>query len=140
MSASRRVTRPRTLISEQLNHSGVFSTAQMIYNGLLQKGKKVGIATVYRNLQSMADHQEVDTLHVQGETFYRLCKDQHHHHHVVCRKCGRAVELEIPGFEEWTEQRGRTLGFSDISHSLEIFGICAQCRHHPSSHTSVIAD
>ncbi|MFT8787918.1 Fur family transcriptional regulator [Bifidobacterium psychraerophilum] len=124
----RRVTRPRTLIVEELKHSDAFSTARMIYSGLQARGKKVGIATVYRNLQIMAGGKEVDTLQVHGETFYRLCRDHHHHHHLICRECGKAVELEIPGFEEWTRLRAESLGFSDVSHSLELFGLCAACR------------
>jgi Fur family ferric uptake transcriptional regulator len=46
----------------------------------------------------------------------------------VCRRCGRAVELEIPGLEQWVNSRAQSLGFSDVTHSIEIFGLCAQCR------------
>jgi Fur family ferric uptake transcriptional regulator len=135
MPTARRVTRPRTLITEELKRSDAFSTAQTIFTNLSKRGKRVGIATVYRNLQSMAEHHEVDTVQDHGETFYRLCKDRHHHHHLVCRQCGRAVELEIPGLESWIQTRAESLGFSEVSHSLEIFGICARCsRSHESAH------
>ncbi|WP_369344367.1 Fur family transcriptional regulator [Bifidobacterium aquikefiricola] len=140
MFASRRVTRPRVLIVEQLNRLDAFSTAQTVYTSLCARGKKVGIATIYRNLQAMAGRQELDTLHMDGETFYRLCKDRHHHHHLVCRKCGRTVEFEIPGFEEWTREGARSLGFSEVSHSLELFGVCKRCRLGATSNDSDASD
>lgn len=124
----KRVTRARVLIMKQLQEDDTFTTVQTVYNRLITKGRHVGIATVYRNLQIMAQDGELDSVRQHGEVFYRLCRDRHHHHHVVCRRCGRAVELEIPGLEQWVNSRAQSLGFSEITHSIEIFGLCAQCR------------
>jgi Fur family ferric uptake transcriptional regulator len=76
----------------------------------------------------MAERREVDTLHLHHESYYRLCRDHHHHHHLVCRKCGKVVEFEMPGFEKWTCSKAASLGFRDVSHSLELFGICDGCQ------------
>ncbi|MCI1798356.1 MAG: transcriptional repressor [Bifidobacterium tibiigranuli] len=128
MPTMQRVTRARMLIVKQLQEDDTFATAQTVYNRLFEKGRRVGIATVYRNLQIMAQDGELDSVRQNGEVYYRLCRDRHHHHHVVCRRCGRAVELEIPGLEQWVNSRAQSLGFSDVTHSIEIFGLCAQCR------------
>lgn len=122
-----RVTRARALIEKQLEEDDTFAAAQTVYNRLIARGPHVGVATVYRNLQSMAADGKVDSVSRNGEVFYRLCKD-HRHHHVICRHCGRAIEIEIPGLEQWVGNRAHSLGFSDVTHEIDVFGLCAQCR------------
>ncbi|HQF04002.1 MAG TPA: transcriptional repressor, partial [Phycicoccus sp.] len=49
-----------------------------------------------------------------------------HHHHLVCRECGRTVEVEgPPAFEAWSDQVSAEHGFRDVTHTLEIFGTCS---------------
>ena len=62
----------------------------------------------------------------RGEAVYRRCSD-HHHHHLVCRTCGRTVEVEGPAVERWAERVAAENGFSEISHTVEVFGTCARC-------------
>ena len=57
---------------------------------------------------------------------YRRCSDTHHHH-LVCRSCGATVEVEGPTVEKWTRSVAAAHGFSDVSHTLEIFGTCGSC-------------
>ncbi len=105
-----------------------FSSAQELHARLREAGETVGLATVYRTLTGMADTGEVDVLRTdEGEAVYRMCSSGHHHH-LVCHDCGRAVEIEGPAaVERWTDQVAAEHGFSDISHTLEIFGTCAYC-------------
>jgi Fur family ferric uptake transcriptional regulator len=116
------------MIERQLEEDDTFGTAQTIYERLRAKGRHLGTATVYRNLRSMAADGDVDSLREGGETYYRLCRNQHHHHHMVCRRCGKAVEIEIPGLERWISQESMALGFADPSHAVEIFGVCPECQ------------
>jgi len=104
-----------------------FRSAQQIHALLTQAGETVGLATVYRALQRMAEAGEVDTLRTEeGEVTYRRCSDTHHHH-LVCRSCGATVEIEGPTVERWTETVSREHGYVDVSHTLEIFGTCSSC-------------
>jgi Fur family transcriptional regulator, ferric uptake regulator len=57
---------------------------------------------------------------------YRRCSE-HHHHHLVCRACGATVEVQGRQVEAWAAEVARTHGFSDVSHTIEIFGICGLC-------------
>ena len=51
-----------------------------------------------------------------------------HHHHLVCRDCGRTVEISVPAsFESWSARVGADEGFTDLSHTVEIFGTCPTC-------------
>ena len=63
-------------------------------------GEGIGLTTVYRTLQTLADGGEVDVLRTgSGEAVYRRCATAHHHHHLVCRRCGATVEIEGPAVE-----------------------------------------
>ena len=85
-----------------------FTSAQDLHARLRERGQTVGLATVYRTLQSMADAGEVDVLRTDdGEAVYRACSHRHHHHHLVCRACGRTVEVEGPAVERWADRSRR---------------------------------
>jgi Fur family ferric uptake transcriptional regulator len=123
-----RSTRQRAAISKLLETLGEFRSAQELHDELRRRGQNIGLTTVYRTLQSMAAAGMVDTLRTDtGESVYRRCSE-HHHHHLVCRSCGSTIEVGGHEVEEWAEQVAAQHGFSDVSHTIEIFGTCADCR------------
>lgn len=122
-----RPTRQRRAVAAALGEFDGFRSAQEIHESLRSGGDNVGLSTVYRALQAMADAGEIDVLRSDaGEAAYRKCSDSHHHH-LVCRSCGRTVEVEGPTVEKWTRAVAGEHGFTDVSHTLEIFGTCADC-------------
>jgi Fur family ferric uptake transcriptional regulator len=122
-----RSTRQRLAVQAALDAAGGFNTAQDLHESLRAQGTKVGLATVYRSLQLMADAGEVDVIRNDaGEAFYRRCS-AHHHHHLICRRCGIAVEVRGPAVEEWADRVAAENGFRDVSHNLELFGVCEAC-------------
>jgi Fur family transcriptional regulator, ferric uptake regulator len=122
-----RSTRQKTAINAVLAEAGEFLTAQDLHERLRRRGERVGIATVYRSLQALSDAGEVDQLRTDdGETAYRRCS-RGHHHHLVCRSCGRTVEVAGPAVEHWADKVADAHGFTDVSHTFEIFGTCATC-------------
>ena len=123
-----RPTRQRTAVARTLASFTDFRSAQEIHDLLGRSGTPVGLATVYRTLAAMVEVGEVDVLRTEdGEAIYRRCSDTHHHH-LVCRSCGATVEVEGPAVERWTRSIAAEHGFADVSHTLEIFGTCAECR------------
>jgi Fur family transcriptional regulator, ferric uptake regulator len=124
-----RSTRQGTLVRDQLAASDGFRSAQSVFAELRAKGEDVGLSTVYRHLQSLADDGTADTLQtIDGESLYRLCGDgNRHHHHLVCRDCGRTVEIEGRAVERWAAQTALENGFSNVDHTIELLGICADC-------------
>ncbi len=76
----------------------------------------------------MAADGEVDVIRTaDGEAVYRSCST-HHHHHVVCRSCGLAVEVTGDAVERWAEAVASEHGFTQVRHTVEIDGLCADCR------------
>lgn len=124
----RRTTRQRTAISEFLAHAGDFRTAQQIHEQLRAGGDAIGLATVYRTLQSMADGHEVDVVrNADGESTYRRCSSTGHHHHLVCRSCGRTEEIMATVVESWASAVAAQHGFTEVSHDVELYGLCGSC-------------
>jgi len=125
--AGGRPTRQRLAVAEALESFRDFRSAQEIHDLLHKRGTAVGLATVYRTLQKLAEAGEVDVLRTEdGEAIYRRCSDTHHHH-LVCRSCGATVEVEGPAVERWTQAIATEHGYADVSHTLEIFGTCPAC-------------
>ncbi|MFF8604773.1 Fur family transcriptional regulator [Streptomyces sp. NPDC015346] len=123
-----RSTKQRAAVSAALNEVDEFRSAQELHDMLKHRGDSVGLTTVYRTLQSLADAGEVDALRTSdGETVYRRCSTGDHHHHLVCRVCGKAVEVEGPAVEQWAETIAAEHGFVNVAHTVEIFGTCAEC-------------
>ena len=122
-----RNTWQRAAVRELLEAGEEFRTAQQIHDQLRDTEAKVGLATVYRALQAMADAGEVDVLRTpDGEAAYRACSSGHHHH-LVCRQCGYSIEIAAHEVEEWAAQVARANGFTETGHELEIFGLCQTC-------------
>lgn len=129
MAEVRRQTRQRTAVAEALDSQGEFRSAQEIHDLVRQLGGSVGLTTVYRTLQGMADDGLVDVIvRDDGESVYRRCST-HHHHHLVCRRCRSTIEVEAPEIEAWASDIARRHGYSDITHTVEVFGLCRDCAH-----------
>ena len=123
----RRPTRQRAAVAAALAEVEEFRSAQELHALLRAAGDTVGLATVYRTLQAMVADGDVDMMRtVEGEAVYRACSTGHHHH-LVCRSCGRTVEVEGPTVEAWADRVSAEHGFTDVHHTLEIFGTCAEC-------------
>jgi Fur family ferric uptake transcriptional regulator len=122
-----RSTRQRAAVAALLAELEDFRSAQEVHDLLRHRGERVGLTTVYRSLQMLAEAQEVDVLRTaDGETAYRRCS-RGHHHHLVCRSCGRTVEVDGPAVERWAQRVAAENGYADVSHTVEIFGTCADC-------------
>lgn len=123
----RRDTRQRTAVRAVLAQTEEFASAQRLHALLRDRGEGVGLATVYRTLQQFAEDGEVDVLRTaDGESVYRRCSTGHHHH-LICRHCGRTVEVDSVAVERWAGKTAAAYGFTDVEHVVEVFGTCPEC-------------
>lgn len=126
---ARRSTRARSLIWQALESTDRFLSAQALHEVLSDRGEDVGLATVYRALQMFADDGDVDCLRdSDGEMLYRKCLRDAHHHHLICRRCGRTREVEGAGIETWADEVANHHGFSNVTHTFELYGVCGECQ------------
>ena len=123
-----RGTRQAQALATALTGLPGFCSAQEIHAELRRKGEHVGLATVYRHLQALSEKGSVDAIRdASGELLYRQCGTTVHHHHLTCRQCGRSVEVEGRAVEQWAERVAAEAGFTDVGHTVELFGLCPEC-------------
>jgi Fur family ferric uptake transcriptional regulator len=122
-----KVTPPRKaiLIALSANH-GPF-TAEQVHK--LMAKNICDMATVYRCLASLAEAGILRRVEFGDlSSRYELAEtDDSHHHHLICNQCKRIEIVDDPGIEQ-IDRFAKKRGFSDVSHSLEFFGICPQCK------------
>ena len=122
------MTRQRSAVARALSTAPGFQSAQALHDAMRHAGERVGLTTVYRHLQALAEAGEVDVLRTaDGEAVYRQCVGSTHHHHLVCRSCGATVEVTGPAVERWAARVASEHGFRDVSHTVEVFGSCPSC-------------
>ena len=130
--ATSRTTRQRTQILEALKDASGAVSAQELFVDLRGAGTPVALATVYRQLQRLADEGEVDRLtRDSGEQAFRVCSGGHHHH-LICDACGRVEEVRDCRLEEWAATVGREHGFTRVQHAAEFRGLCDDCAAKPA--------
>lgn len=120
-----RVTEPRkAMLGILTREHGPFS-AEELHHKL--KGKGCDVVTVYRSLQAMEEIGVVRRCDFGDGTYrYEINHGEHHHHHIVCRVC-RSVEVLDRCDVSKLERLAREKGYDNISHTLEIFGVCPKC-------------
>src|SRR3954453_22925913 len=127
-SRTRRPTRQAEAVLQAVGDTTNFRSAQDIHAALRSAGREVGLTTVYRHLQALSDGGLVDAWQAErGETVYRRCATTDLHHHIVCRQCGRTTEVESPEVERWADRVASAAGYTDVSHTVEVFGVCGAC-------------
>ncbi len=122
------MTARQDTVRQALASAGTFVSAQDLHAQLRSSGHKIGLTTVYRALQALADRGDLDVLNAgDGQQVYRACGSGEHHHHLVCRTCGRTIEVSGPAVERWAQAVGEQHGFADVTHTVEVFGTCPSC-------------
>lgn len=126
----RRKSARESQIIEVINGLDQFLSAQQIHKILSNQTSNVGLATIYRRLERLSSEGKVDAIiSPSGERLYRRCGQvEGHHHHLICRTCGATQEIDLDVVESVTEKIAKKYGYEDVSHDLEIFGICRNCR------------
>ena len=124
----KRETWQRRAVKTALAERDGFTSAQDLHAALRASGSPIGLATVYRALNDLAVEGDADALQSgEGESLYRACRSTGHHHHLICRSCGRTVEIEADAIEQWAAAVAAQHGFRDPAHIVDVFGVCSAC-------------
>jgi len=103
-------------------------SVEELYAIVKKKDPKVGQATVFRTLKllCLADlAQEIDL--GDKKTRYEHKYGHTHHDHLVCKSCGKCIEVLDFNLERLQNKLCQKLKFRPQRHRLEIFGICKDC-------------
>jgi Fur family ferric uptake transcriptional regulator len=123
----KRNTWQREAVREALGTTEGFVSAQSLHAQMRDAGSAVGLATVYRALADLAAEGDADSLQQEGESLFRACTPGSHHHHLICRSCGKTVEISADPVEQWAREVAAANGFTQPEHVVDVFGYCADC-------------
>ncbi len=129
VAAGLRRTRQRVAILAILADSREFLSAQDLHRLLDSVGMAIGLTTVYRALH---DFERVGMLDVvrdeAGERYFRQRVAAEHRHYLICRRCGLSRPVNTEVVEHWVDRLADDTEFADIEHTLELVGVCVDCR------------
>ena len=120
----------RTAVLDLLSSQDCCASAQEIHDGLRGSGRTVGIASVYRVLEVLAELRLVQRVDV-GDGIARFepaSPGGDHHHHVVCEDCGKVEPFTDPSLELAIARASGRLGYSVDAHEVVLRGECDDCR------------
>jgi Fur family transcriptional regulator, ferric uptake regulator len=119
----------RRAVIQLLGRQECCLTAQEIFDGLRAEGRGVGIASVYRILDLLAEQGLVQRVEI-GDAITRF-EPAHaggdHHHHLVCNSCGKVEAFEDEGLEKALRQVERKTGYTTAGHDVLLRGACQDC-------------
>ncbi|TAJ07540.1 MAG: transcriptional repressor [Nitrospirae bacterium] len=104
-------------------------TAEQMYRMLAKKDPHIGLATIYRTLNLFCEAGLAQARHFGTQTQYDNISHKGHHDHLICTDCGKIVEFENCDIERLQEEVAKRNGFTIKTHKLELYGVCATCRH-----------
>lgn len=130
-ASGHRVTPERTrLFREIYRHHGHLD-ADRLLKAIEDRGIKVSRATLYRNLELMADMGFVRKHRLGGNRFlFEHVHTGQRHDHIVCTECGRVAEFVSPAIGAMQREIARAHGFDPERPTLQIYSRCVDCGAH----------
>ena len=104
-------------------------SAQEIHAALTAKGRRVGLASVYRALETLTDLRLIHRVDVAGTASYEVADPSgDHHHHAICDDCGQRAPFEDAELERLIHRLGERVGYEVAAHDVVLRGTCPDCR------------
>jgi Fur family ferric uptake transcriptional regulator len=129
-----RITTQRQIILEELSKVKSHPTASEVYDMVRKRLPRIGLGTVYRNLELMADSGIILKLEVGG-TQKRFDATTQTHYHIRCTQCGRVDDIEIPVQQHINDAAALATNYKILGHHIEFSGLCSDCRKRPANDT-----
>ncbi|MGB9626473.1 MAG: Fur family transcriptional regulator [Phycisphaerae bacterium] len=122
-----RMTRQRRVILEQLRKVCTHPTADEVYRMVRRRIGRISLATVYRNLEMLADRGLIRRLDLAGGA-RRYDGDTKDHYHVRCVRCGRVGDVYAGRLRALEATFGGASDYAIMGWRLELIGLCPRCR------------
>ncbi|MDW7773380.1 MAG: transcriptional repressor [Desulfobulbaceae bacterium] len=122
-----RLTTQRQIILEELAKVKTHPTASELYDMVRKRLPRIGLGTVYRNLELMAENGMILKLEVGG-TQKRFDATTDTHYHIRCSNCGRVDDIDTPVMDELVKTAADSSAYRIIGHHVEFTGLCPDCQ------------
>lgn len=118
------MSRQRQVVLEELKNAATHPTVDEVYEAARLRLPRISLATVYRNLEQLAEEGIIQRLQVSGAQM-RFDGNPQEHCHIRCVRCGRVDDIGSDRFAKWPEDTG---GYQIIGCRVEFAGVCPACR------------
>jgi Fur family ferric uptake transcriptional regulator len=126
-----RLTTQRQIILEELSKVKTHPTASELYDMVRKRLPRIGLGTVYRNLELMVESGMILKIEVAG-TQKRFDATTDAHYHIRCSACGKVDDIDVPVLKELATQAAQTSSYLILGHHVEFTGFCPTCqKQHP---------
>jgi Fur family zinc uptake transcriptional regulator/Fur family ferric uptake transcriptional regulator len=123
-----KATPKRVALMEILSAASVYMGPREIWNHLRKRFNKLGLPTVYRNLEELVEAGIISRIiHPNRQLYYFLCDKQHHHHHFICIVCGKVQDLDFCAAGKLDREVSQKYGGKILSHLFQVNGLCGNC-------------
>ena len=122
-----RITTQRQIILEELAKVKTHPTASELYDMVRKRLPRIGLGTVYRNLELMAENGMILKLEVGG-TQKRFDATTDTHYHIRCSSCGRVDDIDTLVLDDLVKEAAASSSYLVQGHHVEFTGICPACQ------------
>ena len=121
-----RLTSQRQVILEELRKVKSHPTANEVYDMVRKRLPRIGLGTVYRNLDLLAEKGIIKKLESGGEQ-KRFDGDISPHYHIRCMQCNRVDDIFITRDRELEKSAASSCNYKVLDHHVQFSGICSKC-------------
>ena len=126
-STTYRMTRQRKVILEEVRKDlDRHMTADEIYEEVRKRLPRISLGTVYRNLEILAELEEIQKLELSGSV-KRFDGNPHRHYHIRCMRCGRVDNAPVAPLTQVEDRLYGATVYTITGHRLEFEGFCPRC-------------
>jgi len=124
-----KLTPQRRAVLKAIADSQDHLTPAELHQRARQERPDIGLVTVYRTLEILADVGLICEMHSGGNCrSYLLRRPEEHHHHLICSDCGQVVDFSDCDLDQLEQKLSRETGFAMEEHLLEFLGRCPACQ------------
>lgn len=105
-------------------------TAHQVYESVKQRIPELSRTTVYRALDTLVELGVIRRVD-HPESNARFDGNVQQHHHAICRGCHKLLDIEDAALDELPAPRAGLRGFEIEGHTVQFFGLCAECKRKP---------
>ena len=131
-----RLTTQRQIILEELAKVKTHPTASELYDMVRKRLPRIGLGTVYRNLELMAENGMILKLEVGG-TQKRFDATTETHYHIRCSGCGKVDDIDTPVMDELVREAAESTAYEILGHHVEFSGLCPSCQNKSRKRESI---
>lgn len=127
-SLNLKATPKRLAILALMGDEASYVSPEEIWLKLKCQFDRIGLPTVYRNLEELAAGGVITkVIHPNRQLYYHFCPNRDHHHHFICVACRRVQDVEFCGLDHIEQEVGEKIGGKVLSHVVQVNGLCRDC-------------